>query len=110
MSDDRDYVKLAWPKLNILYFETTGNYQGTNYVIGYADGKVLASGYGYGSCSGCGAWGEGGEPTKPEDLIDSGVFGKSLEETLGWADNVEIDSVAMKAEIKRAFNLIEEHK
>lgn len=114
--EDRGYIEKAWPKLNILWLCNVGDYQGTNYVIGYVDGKVLACGYGYGSCSGCGAWGEGGEPTKPEDLIDAGVFGKTLEETLAWADKEPTDDyqcltksnqAEMKAEIRRAFALVE---
>lgn len=111
---DREFIQLAWPELVITWCANVGDYQGTNYVVGYVGDKVLACGYGYGSCSGCGAWGEGGEPTKPEDLIDSGVFGKTLDETLAWAADQPVDdyqtlNVAerehLKLEIKRAFSL-----
>lgn len=112
---DREYINIAWPQLHIVWAKMVGDYQGTNYIIGIADKKVLACGVGYGSCSGCGAWGEGGEPISPKDLIDSGVYGKTLEETLQWADEEPIshyqaltrqERERMKLEIKRAFALV----
>ena len=117
-------IRKAWPELNILWSCNVGDYQGTIYVIGYTEGKVLACGLGYGSCSGCGAWAEpdkwndfkgGGEPHEKKDFIDSGVFGKSLDETLKWADEQSVDcyqhlrksdQAEMKSEIRRAFGLI----
>ena len=115
-ADDEQYVRKAWPDLNILRIYNVGYYQGTVYVIGYTDNTVLAGGYGYGSCSGCGAWGEGGEPASPNDLIDSGVFGKTLEETLKWLADEPCgnyqglngnDKAHLASEIRRAFVLAE---
>lgn len=117
-------IRKAWPELNIVWSCDVGDYQGTIYVIGYVGGKVLACGLGYGSCSGCGAWGDfyepdthGGEPMEPKDFIDSGVFGKSLAETLAWADDQTVDSYQslsksdreeLKGEVRRAFSLVQE--
>lgn len=124
MTDVSDYrmdmMRKAWPELNILWTKDVGDYQGTIYVVGYADGKILASGLSYGSCSGCGAWEEyegevGGQPQTKSDFVDSGIFSSSLEDVLKWADEQSTDSyqsltkaelAGMKSEIRRAFNLV----
>ena len=39
----------------------------------------------YGSCSGCGAWGEGGEPETLKDVLSNGELFKTKKQALEFA-------------------------
>jgi hypothetical protein len=61
---------------DILWYDVQdiGLYQGNVYAVGRYRGKiVLYRGY-YGSCSGCGGWGEGGEPEDQEAVLKSSTL------------------------------------
>ena len=66
------YLFIAAPDIDWIYVEDVGSYQGVVFAIGmYKDQWFIMKDY-YGSCSGCGAWGEGGEPEKLEDVLSHG--------------------------------------
>ena len=54
--------------------QDVGSYQGQVFGIATYKGKVGIYEDYYGSCSGCGAWGEGGEPTNQEEIISKCTF------------------------------------
>lgn len=56
---------------DVLWFDVqdVGYYSGTVYGVGRLKKDILLFQDGYGSCSGCGAWGEGGEPCDMEDVL-----------------------------------------
>ncbi len=77
------YLCLAAPSVEWFKVEDVGSYSGSVYAVGRYKGKILLySGY-YGSCSGCGAWGGGGEPVKFGDVLNSdSKLCKTVEEAL----------------------------
>lgn len=54
--------------------QDVGSYQGQVFGVAVYEGKIAIYENYYGSCSGCGAWGEGGEPTSQEEIIASSTF------------------------------------
>lgn len=50
-------------------FDVTGDWQGEVSGVGIYDGKLVLYEDSYGSCSLCGAWGEGGEPCDLDDVL-----------------------------------------
>lgn len=85
MSEEKSY---CLPYLNdaapeILWYDVqdVGSYSGSVYAIGLLktpgvkERIVVFKGY-YGSCSGCGAWGEGGEPKDMKEVME---FSKCFE-------------------------------
>lgn len=65
----KDYLITAAP--DILWFSilTAGGYSGSVYGVGVYNKRILLYVGSYGSCSGCGAWGEGGEPKDQNDVL-----------------------------------------
>jgi len=62
--------------------QDVGSYQGSIYAIGTFEKQFLIyEGY-YGSCSGCGAWGEGGEPESQEEVLKSCTLLKTKEDAI----------------------------
>lgn len=79
------YLWMAAPEIKWLYVEDVGSYSGDVYAIGrYKKQWFVMHDY-YGSCSGCGAWGEGGEPEKLEDVLSHGELFKSKKDALKFA-------------------------
>ena len=61
----------------VLWYDVqdVGDYQGAVYGVGRYRSQILLYEDYYGSCSGCGAWGEGGEPSSlKEVLANSNLF------------------------------------
>ena len=78
------YLWMAAPEIDWYHVEDVGSYQGTVYALGkYKDKLFVMKDY-YGSCSGCGAWGEGGEPEKLKDVLGHGELFKSKKEALNF--------------------------
>lgn len=116
-----DYLIAASPDILWFWEEWTGSYQGSVYALGIdtVEKKLVAfRGY-YGSCSGCGAWGEGGEPTCKQDIIgQSNVFDtideldkflfkhRSSDDYDYWFGHYEPPLVA---DVQEAFNRIKEY-
>jgi len=71
----QDFLIDATPEILWFWCDSDDDYQGQVYALGYWKNNIVwFSGY-YGSCSGCGAWGEGGEPTNLDEVLaDSAVF------------------------------------
>ncbi len=49
--------------------QDVGQWQGEIYAVGKYRGQILLYADSYGSCSGCGAWGEGGEPANQKEVL-----------------------------------------
>lgn len=78
------YLWMAAPEIKWLYVEDVGSYQGDVYAIGkYKRQWFIMHDY-YGSCSWCGAWGEGGEPEKLKDVLENGELFKSKKDALNF--------------------------
>ncbi|MBY0545838.1 MAG: hypothetical protein K2W95_00965 [Candidatus Obscuribacterales bacterium] len=56
----------------VLWFKTedVGSYSGQVFGLGAMKGKIVFYEDYYGSCSGCGSWGEGGEPESEADVLE----------------------------------------
>ena len=82
------YLFMAAPEISWYYVEDVGSYQGTVYAIGkYKKQWFVMKDY-YGSCSGCGAWGEGGEPETLKDILENGELFKSKKQALDFVTRV----------------------
>lgn len=64
------YLVQAAPSVLWYNVQDVGSYQGSVYAVGKYKNQILIYEDGYGSCSGCGAWGEGGEPENEEDILN----------------------------------------
>lgn len=63
------YLVEAAPDILWYDVQDVGSYQGSVYGVGEYKGQCLIYTDYYGSCSGCGAWGEGGEPSDMEEVL-----------------------------------------
>lgn len=86
------YLWIAAPEIKWLYVEDVGDYQGVVFAIGKYQRKWFIMQDYYGSCSGCGAWGEGGEPEKLEDVLSHGELFTTKKATLNFAIKTYKDS------------------
>jgi len=82
--DHKDWVCHVAPDVLWFSVQDVGSYQGSVYGFGLYKGKLLIYEDSYGSCSGCGAWGEGGEPETQEDLLKNSKEFDSLEDALAY--------------------------
>ena len=65
------------PDVLWFYVQDVGCWSGNVYGVGVFRGDILIYEGFYGSCSGCGAWGEGGEPgSQQEVLANSSLFNR----------------------------------
>ena len=70
------------PDLFWFDIQDVGSYQGSVYgVAKYKKQIVIYEGY-YGSCSGCGAWGEGGEPVSQDEVLKSCTIHDNAKEAI----------------------------
>lgn len=81
---------------DVLWFmvEATGSYQGQVYAVGRLGKSIVLYEDYYGSCSGCGAWGEGGEPKSRQEVLDSCFRTDTIVEAFAyvlkeWADDYD---------------------
>jgi hypothetical protein len=83
------YLVSAAP--NILWYDVqdVGSYQGNVYGVGKYDQKILIYEDYYGSCSGCGAWGEGGEPTNEAEVLSKSHLFETKEEALKYLITID---------------------
>lgn len=85
------YLWMAAPEIKWIYVEDVGSYQGTVYALGKYQGKWFVMKDYYGSCSGCGAWGEGGEPESLKDVLANGELFKTKTQALKFVNKVWIN-------------------
>ena len=64
----KEYLIHVAPSFLWANVQDVGACEGTVFGVAFADGKIALFEEGYGSCRGCGAWGEGGEP-EDEDAV-----------------------------------------
>lgn len=96
--DYKDFLIDASPEILWFYVYAQGDYQGNVDAIGvYKNLIVFFSGY-YGSCSGCGAWGEGGEPTDLLEVFDNSILINVGEKAPARFQQAAADSDLGKAE------------
>lgn len=102
-----DYLIDVSPDILWFDIQQCGSYQGTVYGVGrYNQHILLYEGY-YGSCSGCGAWGEGGEPGSQEEVINSSILFTTKEEAFEYI-NKEWDEIYDRPDFDRLNSAIEE--
>lgn len=106
-NDFSGYLCAVAPDFLWYNVQDVGSYQGTVHAVALYKGKVaIYSGY-YGSCSGCGAWGEGGEPEKQQDVIDNATLFNDREAAIAHIDTLEekedLDRKKFKDAIYDAF-------
>lgn len=94
----KEYLIHAAPSYLWADVQDVGSYQGSVYGVAFVDGKIALYEDSYGSCSGCGAWGEGGEPSTEEEIISRTTFTadplKALEYIAEqWVDSYESPDV-----------------
>lgn len=82
------YLALNAPEIKWLYVEDVVDFQGVVYAIGkYKKQWFIMKDY-YGSCSVCGAWGEGGEPKNLKEVLDNGELFNSKKKALEFVKKV----------------------
>ncbi len=98
------YLVEAHPQVLWYSVQDVGSYQGSVYAIGTIGNEVILYRDYYGSCSGCGAWGEGGEPESVEDVMKRSTVVKNIEEAekLIRSDDWKYDSPDSEELIKKA--------
>ncbi len=79
-----DWLPHIAPDLFWFNIHTVGNYQGNVYGVALYKGQIGIYEDYYGSCSGCGAWGEGGEPTSQDEVIGKCKFFDSVIDAVGY--------------------------
>jgi|SRR3990167_3775875 len=80
--DHKEWVCHIAPDVLWFDIQDVGSYQGSVYGVGlYENQFVLYEDY-YGSCSGCGAWGDGGEPESQKDVLSKSRLFKEKDEIL----------------------------
>lgn len=101
------YLWQAAPEINWYYVEEVGSYQGDVYALGKYKGKLFVMHDYYGSCSGCGAWGEGGEPEKLKDVLGNGELFTSKKKAVAFAKQAFLNQYSSPTEDfwKTLFNL-----
>ena len=67
--DIKEWVVHVAPDVLWYRVEDVGSYQGSLYGVGSYRRRILLYFDYYGSCGGCGAWGEGGGPDTQADLL-----------------------------------------
>lgn len=101
---------------DVLWYDIqeVGSYQGQVFGVGLYKRQVAIYEDYYGSCSGCGAWGEGGEPTSQEEVLNSCTLFSTKEEALEYVkDQWESDRYRseypdldkMKSAIEEVFSV-----
>jgi hypothetical protein len=103
------YLVEAAPGVLWFNIQDVGSYQGCVYAVGLFEGKYLIYEDYYGSCSGCGAWGEGGEPSSLNDVISNSTLFITPEEAsdyLGKIDKYEAPNIQA---MRNAINKITEY-
>ena len=83
---------MAAPEISWYHVEDVGSYQGTVFAIGKYQKKWFVMQDYYGSCSGCGAWGEGGEPEKLKDVLSHGELFEKKKDAFNFAFKTYKDS------------------
>jgi hypothetical protein len=81
---------LATRAPDVLWFDVqaVGSYQGSVYAVGVMKQQIVVfEGY-YGSCSGCGAWGEGGEPESQEGILANSKLFDTVAEALVYVSTL----------------------
>ena len=80
------YLWMAAPEIEWYYVEDVGGYQGEVYALAKYEGKIFIMHDYYGSCSGCGAWGEGGEPEKLKDVLGNGELFEEKKDAINFVE------------------------
>jgi hypothetical protein len=79
-----EYLIHAAPEILWYNVQDVGSYQGQVYAVGaYKNQIVIYEDY-YGSCSYCGAWGEGGEPSDLTQVLEHSNFFTTKECALNY--------------------------
>ena len=68
---------------------TVGSYQGRVYGVALYKNQIGIYEDYYGSCSGCGAWGEGGEPTSQDEVISKCKFFDSVIDAVSYLAKID---------------------
>ena len=90
---------------SILWFDVQdiGGYQGSVYGVGLYKSKILIYEDYYGSCSGCGAWGEGGEPNSESDVLLKSTQFDTVEDTFAYLLNTKFDGGPNTTQMQKAI-------
>lgn len=90
--------------------QDVGSYQGQVFAVLIYKNKVGIMEDYYGSCSGCGAWGEDGEPQSQKDVLGNTKFfdsyEKAIEYTQEWDSYEKPDFKIFNNALKSAFKWI----
>lgn len=98
------YLVEAAPDFLWFDVQDVGDYQGTVYGVATYQGRIWLYENGYGSCSGCGAWGEGGEPANQADVIAQSKSFDTVEEAIA----VKVESLWNEPDRERRAAAIRE--
>ena len=91
-SDYQNWLPHIAPDFFWFDIQDVGSYQGQVYGIAIYNKQIAIYEDYYGSCSGCGAWGEGGEPESQDAVIQHCKFFETKDEAILYSakmDNYE---------------------
>jgi hypothetical protein len=83
------YLVSAAPSILWYNVQDVGSYQGSVYGVGEYKKQILIYEDSYGSCSGCGAWGEGGEPKNEEGVLSMSKLFSNVAEAMKYLAKID---------------------
>lgn len=95
---------------DVLWYDVQdiGDYQGRVFGVGRYQGQVLLYEDYYGSCSGCGAWGEGGEPADQAAVLELSHLFASSAEAITYAQKEWVEDCYERPDMDRVRAAVQE--
>lgn len=85
----QDWLPHIAPDFFWFDIQDVGSYQGQVYGVAVYNKQIAIYEDYYGSCSGCGAWGEGGEPTSQDEVIKLCKFFNTKDEAILYCTKMD---------------------
>lgn len=99
-----DYLVKAAPDILWYDVQDVGSYSGSVFGVGEYKKKILIYTDYYGSCSGCGGWGEGGEPRDMDMVLENSELFDSREKALESISQLQKDEMPDRDRMRKAIN------
>ena len=100
------YLWMAAPEIKLIHVEDVGSYQGTVFAIGRYKNKWFIMKDYYGSCSGCGAWGEGGELESLKSVLNNGELFTSKQKAYEFVTKTYLSDSSYERPTNEFINIL----
>ncbi len=105
--DFEEWLPHIAPDMFWFDIQACGSYQGEVFGVAEYDKKIAIYGGYYGSCSGCGAWGEGGEPISQEEVLKSCILCNTADDAIEKINKLDAYSSPDKERMIKAVRQIQ---